>query len=243
MRYPKEDEIVDPSTRLPPEVAAELERYVLKARKTYSRFRQRFRVDASIWQEEPKILAEHAAEVFKGLVARVLQNRPADFETFRRRIGYEGGAAEIAVWYAHYLYKDVQRGRMPFEWQWKTVEPRLNELMKDAEDRWHIPEIVPHGWEDFLSSDGEPSIEAVSARSPTTQAADSGPDVEKRACERSAFVDRILHEKGWSRFELANEAEVDHKTVANYLQGAKSFANTRLKLAKALGVPIEKLPK
>jgi transcriptional regulator with XRE-family HTH domain len=58
------------------------------------------------------------------------------------------------------------------------------------------------------------------------------------------FVGRILDAKGWSPFELASEARLDHATVIDYLRGkTKPYPSTRLKLAKALGVAVEQLPK
>jgi lambda repressor-like predicted transcriptional regulator len=62
---------------------------------------------------------------------------------------------------------------------------------------------------------------------------------------RKDFVIPLLEAKGWSILDWANEAGVAHATAHDYLDGKtkKSYASTRLKLAKALGVPVDKLPK
>jgi lambda repressor-like predicted transcriptional regulator len=61
---------------------------------------------------------------------------------------------------------------------------------------------------------------------------------------RESFVKRILESKGWSIFDWANEARVAHATAIDYLHGkTKPYPSTRLKLANALGVSPEQLPK
>jgi lambda repressor-like predicted transcriptional regulator len=60
---------------------------------------------------------------------------------------------------------------------------------------------------------------------------------------RKAFVEAILTEKGWSILDWANEAQVAYHTAADYLAGTKNpYRSTRVKLAKALGVPPNNLP-
>jgi DNA-binding XRE family transcriptional regulator len=61
---------------------------------------------------------------------------------------------------------------------------------------------------------------------------------------RKESVQKLLDEKGWSILDWANEAGVSHATAMDYLQGKTTpYRSTRLKLAKALGVPVEQLPK
>jgi hypothetical protein len=61
---------------------------------------------------------------------------------------------------------------------------------------------------------------------------------------RRAFVLPLLEERGWSILDWANEAEVDHATAIDYLDNkTKPFRSSRLKLAKALKIPVEQLPK
>jgi lambda repressor-like predicted transcriptional regulator len=61
---------------------------------------------------------------------------------------------------------------------------------------------------------------------------------------RESFVKAILELKGWSVFEWATEAQVSHATAIDYLHGkTKPHPSTRQKLAKALGVPVQQLPR
>lgn len=72
------------------------------------------------------------------------------------------------------------------------------------------------------------------------------PDVEPPfiPVTRRSFVQKILDEKGWSILDWANEAEVAHATAMDYLQDKTTpYRSTRLKLANALGVAVEELPK
>jgi DNA-binding Xre family transcriptional regulator len=65
-----------------------------------------------------------------------------------------------------------------------------------------------------------------------------------RETERNSFVMPILCEKGWSSLDLAKESEVDFHTVQGYLSGKrKSYSSTLKKLAKALDVSVDDLPK
>ena len=69
------------------------------------------------------------------------------------------------------------------------------------------------------------------------------PTIEEKT-SRKAFVIPLLDAKGWSILDWANEAEVSHATAIDYLENkTKSYRSTRLKLAKALNVPVEQLPK
>jgi len=62
--------------------------------------------------------------------------------------------------------------------------------------------------------------------------------------ERERFVRPILEKKAWSTFQFALEADVDFHTANDYLNGKnKPNRTTRARLAKALEVPVEKLPK
>jgi lambda repressor-like predicted transcriptional regulator len=242
MEYPNEKDIVDPLPTLPPEVSAELKPYVEHAQRRYRSFRQRFREDTSIWREEPAIIADHGADILKKLVALALRGSAADFAGFRRAIGWEGGcAAKIAWQCAHYLYKDVQSGRMPREWQWKNLEPRLSELLRDAEDIWYDRELVPKGWEGFL---GQP--EPGTDKRPATAAPSPPEDPEalrqRLAKARKAFVEPILRQKGWSLLDFSGKAIVDYKTITHFLEGGKSYNDTRLKIANALGISVDQLP-
>jgi len=86
--------------------------------------------------------------------------------------------------------------------------------------------------------------------SPTQNGGKKAEGVEIKAAntregnERQLFVQPILEKKGWSTHRLAVEAEVDFHTANDYLKN-KTMPNrtTRTQLAKALGIPVEQLPK
>jgi hypothetical protein len=82
-----------------------------------------------------------------------LREHDGDFEAFRRAISLGGGDAEMAFWYAHRLYNLVERGRMLYLWH-REVEPYLWACLKEGENLWYTPELVPGGWASFL----EPAI-------------------------------------------------------------------------------------
>lgn len=61
--------------------------------------------------------------------------------------------------------------------------------------------------------------------------------------KRRSFVEPILLSKGWTVAEWAKHASVSHATAMDYLdEKTDSYPDTRAKLAKALNVPIERLP-
>jgi hypothetical protein len=68
--------------------------------------------------------------------------------------------------------------------------------------------------------------------------------IAERKRRRTAVVESLLVERGWSENEWAQEADVDHHTVADYLNGEtkKLYASTRKKLAQSLGLKAEDLP-
>jgi lambda repressor-like predicted transcriptional regulator len=60
---------------------------------------------------------------------------------------------------------------------------------------------------------------------------------------RESIIEPILKQKGWSILDWANEARVDYKTAAGYLNGTtKTYRSSRKKLADALGIAPEALP-
>jgi hypothetical protein len=61
--------------------------------------------------------------------------------------------------------------------------------------------------------------------------------------KRRSFVEPILLSKGWSVADWAKHASVSHATAMDYLdEKTDSYPDTRAKLARALNVPIERLP-
>jgi hypothetical protein len=88
----------------------------------------------------------------------------------------------------------------------------------------------------FAKPDGTPVLKPANPEPSQTQ--------PKKALSRREFVTPILDAKGWSIFDWANEANVSHATALDYLANkTKAYRSTRLKLAKALGISIEQLPR
>jgi len=85
----------------------------------------------------------------------------------------------------------------------------------------------------FVKTDGTTVIKPPSAK-PTKPEPQS----------RRGYVTPLLDAKGWSPLDWALEAIVAPATVNDYLDDKTNpYRSTRLKLAKALGVPVEQLPK
>jgi hypothetical protein len=62
--------------------------------------------------------------------------------------------------------------------------------------------------------------------------------------ERKLFVEPILTENGWSILDWASNSKVDFHTADSYLKGKTNpFPSTRKKLADALKVKVDDLPK
>lgn len=100
-------------------------------------------------------------------------------------------------------------------------------------------------WED-IADRFEAEINFRSGNSPKSPQ-DSNPNKSTDMAalnERERFVLPILKRKGWSTHQFAVEAEVDFHTANHYLKGnTKPNRSTLASLAKALNVPVEKLPK
>jgi hypothetical protein len=76
----------------------------------------------------------------------------------------------------------------------------------------------------------------------SSTASESQPEVKLPS--RREFVESILEQKGWSILDWANEAEVAHATAMDYLdEKTRPYRSTRLKLAKGLGISVDRLPK
>jgi hypothetical protein len=188
VEYPNYDQITDPRPTLPPEAAAAVEPWFEASQRAYRAFRQRFRADPSIREEEPAIIIQHASDVFCVLVVPLMKDRPAGLEEFRHAIG---SAAETAFRYAHFLYRDVQGGRMLGLWH-RDIRNRLFDLAKDADDWWWNTQIVPAVWERFVGAGGVPvpailEAEGVSA-SPSATEAEGGDPVIANSTPESAVT-------------------------------------------------------
>jgi hypothetical protein len=243
--YPTECDIRDFMAKLPPEIVDEFKPLVEGAQREYRRVRLK-----NPGNEEGLIavLAQHAGAVFKTLVAKRLRTRSGDTEEFRRSIGMEGGDAETAMWFVYDLYRMAGDGRMLVVWH-RQIEPKLWVLVRQAEDMWWLPDAVVPGWEEFLASHpnalvlppSPPQPQGLADRAKAAVAAPT--DLEVLAQVRQAFVLPLLKHKGWSVTQWAVEAEVDFHTANDYLEGQTTpRSSTRLKLAQALGVPVDQLP-
>jgi len=90
----------------------------------------------------------------------------------------------------------------------------------------------------FVGADGKPITISSGYEQPQPS-----PKV-KGKISRKAFVTPLLDAKGWSILDWASEAGVAPATAVDYLQDkTKPYRSTRLKLAKALGVSVEHLPR
>ena len=79
---------------------------------------------------------------------------------------------------------------------------------------------------------------------PSSSLTSSDTALEPEQNEREKFVLPILDEKGWSILRWATEADVTKDTATDYLANrTKPYRSTRLKLAKALGVMVQRLPR
>ena len=158
MRYPYEQDIVEYFVKLSAAVSAELEPLAEEAQRDYRRARR-----LQYPENEKKhidLLCQHAAAVFRTRSAKLLKLRSGSFEVFRSAIGLGGGEAELAFWYAHHLYQVAEGGRMLWLWH-REIQADLWDRIREAEDLWYNPDLVPEGWEKFLgngpsSADGSP---------------------------------------------------------------------------------------
>jgi lambda repressor-like predicted transcriptional regulator len=90
----------------------------------------------------------------------------------------------------------------------------------------------------FIKPDGSPAITPVAARPVPL------PTEPTETNLRRAFIMPLLEKHGWSILDWANEARLDHSTALDYLDNRrKQYRSTRLKLANALNVPVDQLPK
>jgi len=90
----------------------------------------------------------------------------------------------------------------------------------------------------FVRPDGSPVLKPIAPSAAPT------PQESSETNPRRAFVMPLLEKRGWSILDWANEAGLDHTTALDYLDNRrKQYRSTRLKLANALKVPIDQLPK
>jgi hypothetical protein len=241
--YPTERQIQEYMANLPAQVVRDFERPVADAQREYRRARLKNPDDPKALVE---VLSRHAEAIFKSLVGKRLNSRSGTADEFRQVIGVDGGDAEMAMWFAHDLYRMSGDGRMPVVWQ-REIEPKLFALVRQAEDIWWLPEHVPDGWQGFLGSDpNTPAPPTGSLQQQETAGVPTAqlPEHERLARARRSVVEPLLAQKGFSVSQWALEARVDFHTANDYLEGTtRPRPGTRLELARALGIPVDQLPK
>jgi hypothetical protein len=130
-------------------------------------------------------------------------------------------------------------------WYENDCRPALEELLplkvKAAINRAREMEVSSAS---NLRSSVEQPVRADDPAPPIPTQPAALPSAKERANIRQAFVTPRLEKKGWSPLDWANHATVDFHTANDYLNGTtKPYNSTRSKLANALGVDIEKLPR
>jgi hypothetical protein len=218
--YPSESEIVDPRDGLP---AATVK--LLKSCFDEGQWRLREWRDNPVGEQVAiEILAGIAVGVLDRLAQVALRKHADSFDAFRAAIGPDGGAADLGMKYAHFIYKDVSRGRMPNVWH-KPIREQLYDAISKAENQW---------WQNHRAH--STAEDPAQARIPR--------DVAAIAARRKAVVDPILDAKGWSILRWANEANVDYNTASDFLNGLTApHRPTRVRMAKALSISVLELPK
>lgn len=102
-----------------------------------------------------------------------------------------------------------------------------------------LPEALRKASLHFVRPDGVPII------APSVLAAlQPSPEKQKPLNARQLSIFPRLDEKGWSPLRWAAEADVAHDTVIDYLANkTRPHRKTRVKLARALGISVQELPR
>lgn len=163
--------------------------------------------------------------------------------------------------HAYYKHSLVQEYAEVKEWFEAFLEKVSGDLKTEAEQRTkHWPEGVAfrfmitlfahlagcrsHWRAEAMRRGMELESQSKQEHNRSEQIVPKGPTVTVSENPRRAFVLPILAGKGWSILDWANESEVSHATAADYLdEKSNPYSSTRLKLAKALGITVEQLPK
>jgi lambda repressor-like predicted transcriptional regulator len=105
-------------------------------------------------------------------------------------------------------------------------------------DAYNLEDALHKASIHFVRHDGSPALlfPAVVPQSSQAPHGDTNP--------RRAVIQPLLEKRGWSILDWANEAGVSYHAASDYLVGSRhSYPSTRAKLAKALGVSVQQLPK
>ncbi len=144
--YPTEQQILDYFANLPTEVKEEFVPLLEEAHRNYRRVVQQTPENP---QNRIDRLCAMADSIFKTQVSKRLRARSGMFEEFQRAIGLDGGDAELGWWYAYRLYSLAERGRLLAIWHNK-IKAFLWDRIREAENLWYTPDLVPAGWEAFF---------------------------------------------------------------------------------------------
>jgi lambda repressor-like predicted transcriptional regulator len=125
-----------------------------------------------------------------------------------------------------------------------TADELTTTITKWFESGWIVAESLQDALQKasihFLKPDRTPIIQPGSAKTAQHEPITT----RTKQPSRREFVTLLLDAKGWSILEWALEAKVAPATANDYLDNkTKPYRSTRLKLAKALGLPVEQLPR
>jgi hypothetical protein len=146
--YPLARDIQDWFANLTPEQRDEFEPFIEEGQRKY---RRAFQEDFRDQKKLISVLCEVAAEVFISRAAKRLLAHAGKFEEFQRAIGMDAGDAEWAFWCAHRVFNIVDRGRMLWIWH-RPIDSHLSDLIREAENLWYTPDLVPERWKPFLGT-------------------------------------------------------------------------------------------
>jgi len=123
-------------------------------------------------------------------------------------------------------------------------------MVEVIEDRFNarlVTELQKAVDEAYVHLATNPLVKLIDAAASQTLETNQDPDREPAKTPRimrEQFIKPILEKKGFSVHDWAKRAKVDFHTANSYLKGeTKPYPETRKKLADALGVEVEKLPK
>jgi hypothetical protein len=141
----------------PSEVWDVLEPLAEQAERDYRRAQSQ---DPGNKKKRIEILKQFAPTVFKTQVAKRLKSRACSADDFKRAIGLRGGVGALALHYAYRLYYAVAKS-LEFKRSERAFKLEMEALIREAEDLWYNPDLVPEGWAKFLdnsasSTDGSP---------------------------------------------------------------------------------------
>ena len=147
--YPSEGQITDYFSNLPTTIGAEFATALERAQGNYRRVWQLAQVAGK--DDRVRVLSQFAGDLFMTRAAKRLEEHAGEFEQFRAAISLNGGDAELAFWFAHRLYNLVERGRMLSVWH-RQIESHLWDRIREAENLWYTPDLVPDCWRPFLEA-------------------------------------------------------------------------------------------